>query len=717
VDDTLRAPGVPAPELKEGDAVSRYRVVRRIGGGGMGVVYEAHDTLLDRRLAIKVLRDDVVTETMYLRLLREAQALARLSHPNVVAVHDVGRSGGRTFIAMDLIDGGTAADWTAAGPRGWREVLDLYLRAGAGLAAAHDAGLVHRDFKPANLLVWRDGRICVTDFGLARLEAAPQSFAANALTSDITDHGTVMGSPGYMAPEQMLGGAVGAACDVFSFCVALFEALFGGRPFAGQTLGELFTSIVKAELPAATGDVPAGLHARISRGLRQKSDERPTMRELLAELEEERSIHQLARAERLLEEARPLARATGGEAGFARVASRLLRDLVAETPTPRPADTPSTPLPLLSPSEPSAALAEVELSGAHAHTLLSKLASPALASHFMAKEGLGSLGADGTLRFDPAVWYPLPAFVRAAHRLVDELGPRATFYVGSFKREGAPGRSADILDVVRYLDRNYLQDLRWHGRPISEAGPDILRAVGGYACELRGPTDVAVTVSGPWPCPFDRALVSGVILRVRPDAAIEHDTGDPCRARGAPACLYRVGWRAASLSPDGTAVPARRLTPAADRDAFLAHPDGHYLTHATWTFWFADAHLDGTVFRGRPTADDFRALIDLWEGMEHKRARHGSLIDLRDVTEVTPDVFAAMQHLISEQREEYRRRLQLAVLRAPGMVGALITGALAMAGVLHPFEFFDDEAAALVWLGRHDDVLLADLHRLRSEGT
>jgi hypothetical protein len=524
-----------------------------------------------------------------------------------------------------------------------------------------------------------------------------------------------MGSPGYMAPEQMLGGTVGSACDVFSFCVSLFEALFGVRPFAGQTLGELFSSIVKAELPPASADVPAGLHARISRGLRQNPDERPTMRELLAELEEERSRHQLARAERLLEEARPLARATGGEAGFARVASRLLRDLVADTPTPRPADTPSTPLPLLSPSEPSAALAEVELSGAHAQTLLTKLASPALASHFMSKEGLGSLAGDGTLRFDPAAWYPVPAFVRAAHRLVEELGPRATFYVGRFKREGALGRSADILEVLRYLDRNYLQELRWRGLPISEAGPDVLHAVGGYACELRGPTDVAVTVSGPWPCPFDRALVSGVILRVRPDAAIEHDTSDACRARGAPACLYRVGWR--SPSPGDTAMPARRLTAAADRDAFLAHPDGHYLTQGTWTFWFADAHLDGTVFRGRPTVADFRALIDLWEGMEHKRERHGSLIDLRDVTEVTPDVFAAMQHLIGEQREEYRRRLQLAVLRGPGMVGAVITGALAMAGVLHPFEFFDDEAAAFVWLGRHDDVLLADLHRLRSEVT
>jgi hypothetical protein len=679
---------VLGPELKGGSTIGRFEVLRCLGEGGMGAVYEAHDPLLDRLLAIKVLRGDVVTEAMHVRLLREAQALARLKHPNVVAVYDVGKSDERIFIAMDFVDGMNAAEWMRAsevGPRTWREVLDLYLRAGAGLAAAHDVGLVHRDFKPANLLVGRDGRVCVTDFGLVRLEAAADTRALPVPAGDITDHGVVMGSPGYMAPEQMTGAKVDAACDVFAFCVSLYEGLHGQRPFRGDTLGKIYAAVVKGELAPVAPEVPAWLQTRLVAGLHPDPSQRPTMRELVTGLEEERSIRQLARAERLLEEAKPLTQAAGG---FARVASRLLRELVHETPRPgelqRAGD-----------------LGDVELSGAHAQMLLTKLSSPALASHFMLREGLGTLEDDGTLRFDPDAWYPVTSFVRAAHNLIRDLGPRASFHVGLFMRDRS-GRSADLIEALRQIGPTYRRSLRWRGEPLPD-GADV-PGIGDYACDVRGPNEVHITASGPWPCEFDRALVSGVVLRQQPDAAIEH--GEGCRWKGAPACVYQVRW--------ASGVGRARLAPAANRVAFLADPLGRYLVGPSWIYWYLDPNLEGTIFRGRPSVVDLSDLVALWDALQNQEVHHGSLIDLRDVQEISPEVFAQVQRLFADKREVYGRRLQLALIRPAGMVGALITGALAMAGALHPFEFFDDESAALTWLGRHDELLVGELVQLRA---
>src|SRR5262249_9231102 len=260
----VSGPTIPRPppaahddeELRPGSEVGRYVIRRRVGEGGMGVVYEARDPLLQRRLAVKVLRGDTwaPTEEMRQRLLREAQALARLTHPNVVAVHDVGRVGDHLFIAMDFIDGSTVDEWLRAARRGWRDVLDVYLRAGSGLAAAHDGGLIHRDFKPHNVLVGADGRVCVTDFGLVRLgprapdAGRPASIPVAGPVDGITRDGVVMGSPGYMAPEQMMGGEIDAACDVFSFSVSLWEALYGDKPFPGKALPELCAAIGAGQL-------------------------------------------------------------------------------------------------------------------------------------------------------------------------------------------------------------------------------------------------------------------------------------------------------------------------------------------------------------------------------------------------------------------------------------------------------------------------------------
>src|SRR5262245_31001055 len=160
-----------ADDLPRGTALDRYVLLKKVGGGGMGVVYAAYDPRLDRTIAVKVLRSDVaatMTEEARARMLREAQAMARLSHPNVVTVHDAGTFEGRLYLAMEYLDDGTLADWLARRSRSWREVLEVFVQAGRGLAAAHALGLVHRDFKPQNVMVAGDGRVRITDFGLVR---------------------------------------------------------------------------------------------------------------------------------------------------------------------------------------------------------------------------------------------------------------------------------------------------------------------------------------------------------------------------------------------------------------------------------------------------------------------------------------------------------------------------------------------------------------------
>ncbi|MEZ4428041.1 MAG: serine/threonine-protein kinase [Nannocystaceae bacterium] len=217
----------PTPPPRMG----RFAVLRRLGAGGMGVVYEARDAQLDRRVALKLLQrlDDPGGEGTA-RLLREAQALARLSHPNVVQVHDVGEHEGRVFLTMEFVAGPTLRAWQAAARRGWRAIVDMYIQAGEGLAAAHDAGLVHRDFKPENVLVAADGRPRVLDFGLASLAGAASSAApADApITARVADRftrtGARLGTPGYAAPE-LRGGDVTPRADQYSFCVSLYEAL------------------------------------------------------------------------------------------------------------------------------------------------------------------------------------------------------------------------------------------------------------------------------------------------------------------------------------------------------------------------------------------------------------------------------------------------------------------------------------------------------------
>ncbi|MEJ7730846.1 MAG: serine/threonine-protein kinase [Polyangiaceae bacterium] len=278
--------------------VGRYTLLARIGAGGSGVIFRARDPQLRRDVALKLVRAETTGNdpAAARRLLREAQAMARLAHPNVVTVYDAGMHEGQVFLAMELVDGQTLRQWSKT-RRSHREVLDMFVAAGRGLEAAHGAGLVHRDFKPSNVLVGHDGRPRVTDFGLARTVALDPSCALTAVSDfpleggveTVTLAGMLVGTPQYMAPEQFLGLTTDARTDQFGFSVALYEAIHGRRPFAGRTLQELAFEVTHGNvLVPPLGSVPPNVARAIARGLHVSPEERfPSMSELLAALGEE----------------------------------------------------------------------------------------------------------------------------------------------------------------------------------------------------------------------------------------------------------------------------------------------------------------------------------------------------------------------------------------------------------------------------------------------
>jgi tetratricopeptide (TPR) repeat protein len=295
-DDTTADPHRPASarEITRGTVVGRYVVLGRIGAGGMGTVYAAYDPQLDRKVAVKVLGSARASDTVgRQRMLREAQAMARLTHPNVVAVHDSGEHEGSTFIAMEYVQGRTIKAWLAEAPRPWRDVLRIYCAAGRGLEAAHAAGLVHRDFKPDNVMLADDGRVLVMDFGLARADV-DRTVDGRGTTDRqpvVTETAGVIGTPAYMAPEQFGGVGVAATTDQFSFCVALYEGLWGERPFTGDTVSAIAAAVTLGSLQQpGRSAIPGRIRQAVLRGLANAPSSRhASMTDLLEILERDPS--------------------------------------------------------------------------------------------------------------------------------------------------------------------------------------------------------------------------------------------------------------------------------------------------------------------------------------------------------------------------------------------------------------------------------------------
>jgi len=267
-------PGIDGEDASPGapTSIGRYRIDRRIGAGAMGIVWLAHDPALDRPVALKHLRD-VETPGELDRIQHEARAAAAVVHPNVVTIYDVGTANGRVFVAMEYVDGESLAQWLAT-PRSWRVVLDVLVQAGRALAAAHGAGIVHRDFKPDNVLVDRQGCVKVVDFGIATAVESP-GIPSGPASGGGTTTTRWLGSPAYMAPERHAGERGDTRSDQFSFGVTAFEALWGVRPFAGESVPEVVASICDGRLVRPPrGPVPSPVQQAVLRALATRPDDR-----------------------------------------------------------------------------------------------------------------------------------------------------------------------------------------------------------------------------------------------------------------------------------------------------------------------------------------------------------------------------------------------------------------------------------------------------------
>jgi predicted Ser/Thr protein kinase len=282
-----------------GQRVGRYVIRGELGCGGMGRVLRGYDEKLHREVALKEVRGDRLGPSGARRLVAEARAMGKLSHPNVVALYDVLELGDdEVVLVMEYVDGETLADWLRS-PRTWQEIVARFEQAGRGLAAAHAAGVLHRDFKPDNVMVGRDGRVRVTDFGLAREvesvrtdESRPGAeLEPPTLGLPPTAPGAIVGTLPYLAPERLFGAPADPSTDQFAFCVSLWEALFGQRPFAGRSVVELALAITAgpATAPVTTPPIPPRLIDTVRRGLAEHASERwPDLDALLAALPDDR---------------------------------------------------------------------------------------------------------------------------------------------------------------------------------------------------------------------------------------------------------------------------------------------------------------------------------------------------------------------------------------------------------------------------------------------
>jgi serine/threonine protein kinase len=269
-----------------GRHIGVYEVEGQLGAGGMGEVYRARDTKLNRPVAIKFLSDVVADAAARGRFQREAQTASSLNHPHILTVHDVGELDGRQYLVTEFVDGGTLREWARADERTWSQIVELLVGVADGLAAAHAAGIVHRDIKPENILVAKNGYAKLADFGLAKLfEGTDADAPTRTMTAARTRPGAIIGTVAYMSPEQASGKPVDARSDIFSFGVVLYELLAGRQPFAGPTSLEVLQRIQHQPPAPLTETVPAALRAVVEKALEKDPAARyQSMRELVVDL-------------------------------------------------------------------------------------------------------------------------------------------------------------------------------------------------------------------------------------------------------------------------------------------------------------------------------------------------------------------------------------------------------------------------------------------------
>ena len=266
-----------------GTRLGLYEIVERIGVGGMGEVYRAHDTRLPRSVAIKVLADGIADPLILQRFQQEAQTASSLNHPHILTVFEAGTEDGRQYLVVEYMDGGSLKDWAGHGRRTWRQIVELLVGVADGLAVAHAAGILHRDVKPENILVARSGYAKLADFGLAKLDQVGDP--SDAATMQGTRQGVIVGTIAYMSPEQGAGKPLDARSDIFSFGIVLYELLAGHRPFSGVSGLEVLQQIMHGTAAPLAGDSPPALRAIVDKALeRDPADRYQSMREVVVDL-------------------------------------------------------------------------------------------------------------------------------------------------------------------------------------------------------------------------------------------------------------------------------------------------------------------------------------------------------------------------------------------------------------------------------------------------
>jgi eukaryotic-like serine/threonine-protein kinase len=280
------APGGSAASISIGTQLGAYRIESVLGQGGMGVVFRAYDTKLNRPVAIKILSDDLADAGARRRFQREAQMASSLNHPHILTVYDIGDFEGRQYLATEFVDGGTLKNWRQQHPRTWEDIAELLTGVADGLATAHQAGILHRDIKPDNILVTASGYAKLADFGLAKLADKSQpADITRTIAEEQTQQGIIVGTIAYMSPEQAAGKTLDARSDMFSFGVVLYEMLAGNRPFQAATNLELLQQVIHGTPPPLSDDVPEPLRVLVARALEKDPGKRySSMRELVTAL-------------------------------------------------------------------------------------------------------------------------------------------------------------------------------------------------------------------------------------------------------------------------------------------------------------------------------------------------------------------------------------------------------------------------------------------------
>ena len=272
-------------QLSAGAQLGPYRIENTLGAGGMGVVYRAIDTRLNRSVAVKVLSPDLADSSARRRFQHEARMASALNHPHIVTIHETGEIEHVQYLVEEFVDDGTLRDWMRREPRTWRQIATLLLGVADGLAAAHQAGILHRDVKPENILVAKSGYAKLSDFGLAKLDEPTPDFVTRVATKELTRAGLVLGTVPYMSPEQATGRPLDTRSDVFSFGIVLYEALAGRRPFAGTNDVDVLHAVVHRPPDALPSDFPVGLRMLVEKALeKDPADRYQSMRELVIDL-------------------------------------------------------------------------------------------------------------------------------------------------------------------------------------------------------------------------------------------------------------------------------------------------------------------------------------------------------------------------------------------------------------------------------------------------